>query len=296
MLNFIDTRNSYRFLKYFNYLEQKYGKNDDGLSFRDNHIPLSLTCDYDEVGEHYRLADVISTYTGICITGESGSGKKVLVQSFVQAMSYYTNNLTKIACGNLIPFVVNSLDFGDIPEVTSKSIEDYIIDEFTRYVPENPDVENPHSVFETNDVIFKRLFNNNQLVLIFENTSKLSTLSLKLFTEALDAFIRVYPNIKYLIVDTNDIGGFTKFTIEPFDIQRIKDYINLYAKNRKCDIPASERLITTIINNPKLLTMFGNPKRLKMICDLSLNNFPLHYIMLDESELKTLQTIYREMK
>ena len=67
-------------------------------------------------------------------------------------------------------------------------------------------------------------------------------------------------------------------------------------KNRKCDIPSSERLITTIINNPKLLTMFGNPKRLNMICDLSLNNFPLHYIMLDESELKTLQTIYREMK
>ena len=295
MKDFIDTRNSYRFLKYFQYLEHEYRTLDNQYSFRDNVISIKLasnTCD-----EPRTIDCVLGEYNKVVINGEMGSGKSVLVQYFIQAMSYYTVNLTKIACGNLISlkFDVDGYYNNKNAGISVETFKDYIIQTFNKIVPEDKDLVNEHSIFENDDVIFDTLLHNKQLVLIFEDITKLSKIGRNLFLKLLKEFSLEYPNIKYLIVGNYAPDNFYQFHIKPFDYQQIKDYITLYTQNRKCDKQSSERLISLILNNPKLIVMCGNPKRLKTICDLSLNTFPLHYIMLDDTELNDLKEIYRNI-
>ena len=294
MKDFIDTRNSYRFLKYFQQLEVENRTIDNQYSFRDNFIPLKLssnTCD-----EARTIGDILGVHNKVVINAEPGAGKSVLVQSFIQAMTYYTQNLTKMYCGNLIPLKFNTVDYC-IKNGLSMNIQtfrEFIIQEFNKIVPENKDVVNAHSIFETDGVIFESLLHNNQLVIIFEDI-KLQRIGRNLFFKLLKEFSLEYPNIKYLIVDNSAPDNFYQFYIKPFDTNQIKDYITLYTQHRNCDKQSSERLISLIVNNPKLIVLCGNPKRLKTICDLSLNTFPLHYIMLDDTELNDLKEIYRNI-
>ncbi len=132
--NFIDIGNHHTLLRYFQNIEQKfrYANNigvaiddDDKSASGDKAVYLRELFVVPKMSTHYRLPEqVIQTENDpkqdlsrdlveaikpnprLCILGDPGTGKSTLSQWLTLALSYSGENLTKLALGDLVPFVL----------------------------------------------------------------------------------------------------------------------------------------------------------------------------------------------
>jgi internalin A len=131
---FIDIGNNHTLLRYFQNIERKfrYATNlglaiddDDRSASGDKAVYLRELFVVPKLGSQYLspelviqaednpqldqtkdLIDVIKSNQRLCILGDPGTGKSTLTQWLTLALSYSGENLTKLALGELVPFVL----------------------------------------------------------------------------------------------------------------------------------------------------------------------------------------------
>lgn len=243
--NFVDIRNNHTLLRYFQNIEQqfKFANNfgvaidDDDqaetgakavylreLFVRPNLSKYHITPEQRVVGEinqqplpELNIADLLAEHQRLFVLGDPGTGKSTLINSLMLAFSYYTDNLTKLALGNRVPF---ALILRDLPLDQINNWDDLWL-KFLNY--------NEKSLTDAllkDSAVVNQLFTSGQAFIMLDGLDEIThSQQRKNLASAILQAMNRYPRCLFLI--TSRIIGFNQSEWFGLSRSRSKDSFDL---------------------------------------------------------------------
>lgn len=113
---FVGSRNNHTLLRYFQNIETRFStidqpnKSAPPLNFRSTFALPRLTAykkgQPETTSSEPSIFSLLADHSYIALIGDHGAGKTTLLTMLMLAFSYYTKNLTKIALGERVPFLL----------------------------------------------------------------------------------------------------------------------------------------------------------------------------------------------
>lgn len=227
--NFIDIGNHHTLLRYFQNIEQKfrYANNigvaiddDDKSASGDKAVYLRELFVVPKLSSHYRLPEqVIQTENNpkqdlsrdlieaikpnprLCILGDPGTGKSTLSQWLTLALSYSGENLTKLALGELVPFV---LVLRDLPLGGVKNWQD-----LWQIFLEHNKQSLTQCVIDDQSGAVERLFTSGQALILLDGLDEITHSGQRQqLADAVWQAMSEYPRCRFII--TSRVVGFNQ--------------------------------------------------------------------------------------
>lgn len=224
--NFVDIRNNHALLRYFMAVNRSLSRIEiSNLRQKENYFVNSFVRhNFSQLNPKNKRIDPLDALHDnhcVIIHGDKGSGKSTLLNSLMIALAYYAENLTKIAIGERVPFLisVNNLPLNKIDSWDSL---------WQSYLDKDPLAKSLLSDPATIDQVFA----SGQALLLIEGVDAITDKASKEKIEhAILEGISKHPLCKSIITfqaDTNSLihkEGFPALHIKPFDNQQIKLFI-----------------------------------------------------------------------